>query len=86
MRTYAIGAMVLDLEDPTKVIGHLRHPLLTPTDGEREGYVPNVVYTCGSIIHGDDLFIPFALGRYLDEPGGGECGRAARPGDQDFNA
>ncbi|CAN5595754.1 glycoside hydrolase family 130 protein [soil metagenome] len=61
MRTYAIGAMVLDLEDPTKVIGHLRHPLLTPTDGEREGYVPNVVYTCGSIIHGDDLFIPFAL-------------------------
>jgi predicted GH43/DUF377 family glycosyl hydrolase len=61
MRTYAIGAMVLDLNDPGKVLGHLRHPLLTPTDGEREGYVPNVVYTCGSIIHGDDLFIPFAL-------------------------
>ncbi len=61
MRTYAIGAMVLDLDDPTKVIGHLRHPLLAPTDGEREGYVPNVVYTCGSIIHGDDVFIPFAL-------------------------
>ena len=61
MRTYAIGALVLDLEDPTRVIGHLRHPLLAPTDGEREGYVPNVVYTCGSIIQGDDLFIPYAL-------------------------
>jgi predicted GH43/DUF377 family glycosyl hydrolase len=61
MRTYAIGALVLDLDDPTKVIGHLRHRLLSPSDAEREGYVPNVVYTCGSMIHGDDLFIPFAL-------------------------
>jgi predicted GH43/DUF377 family glycosyl hydrolase len=61
MRTYAIGAMVLDLEDPTKVIGHLRHRLLSPSDGEREGYVPNVVYTCGCMVHGDDVFIPYAL-------------------------
>jgi len=61
MRTYSIGAIVLDLEDPRKVIGHLREPLLAPTDAEREGYVPNVVYTCGSLQHLDDLFIPFAL-------------------------
>jgi predicted GH43/DUF377 family glycosyl hydrolase len=61
MRTYAIGAIVLDLNDPNTVIGHLRHRLLSPSDAEREGYVPNVVYTCGSILHGDDLFIPYAL-------------------------
>lgn len=61
MRTYSIGAMVLDLDDPRKVLGHLREPLLAPTEAEREGYVPNVVYTCGSLLFQDDLFIPFAL-------------------------
>lgn len=60
MRTYAIGAALLDLNDPLKVIGYLEEPLITPVDGEREGYVPNVVYSCGAIIHGDSLFIPYA--------------------------
>ena len=61
MRTYSLGAMVLDLKDPSRVIGHLREPLLTPSESGREGYVPNIVYTCGSLLQGDDLFIPFAL-------------------------
>jgi predicted GH43/DUF377 family glycosyl hydrolase len=60
MRCYAIGAMLLDLHDPLKVIGHLREPLIAPLGDEREGYVPNVVYTCGSMIHGDHLLIPYA--------------------------
>ena len=47
MRKYCIGAVLLDLNDPTKVIGRLREPLLTPEDDELEGYVPNVIYTCG---------------------------------------
>ncbi|MCY2925900.1 MAG: glycosidase, partial [Planctomycetota bacterium] len=61
MRTYSIGAMLLDLEDPTKILGRLRYPLLRADPSEREGYVPNVVYTCGSMIHGRTLYIPFAL-------------------------
>jgi predicted GH43/DUF377 family glycosyl hydrolase len=61
MRTYAIGAMLLDLEDPLKIIGHLREPLITPEGEDREGYVPNVVYTCGALEHRGDLFIPFAM-------------------------
>ncbi|MDT7818204.1 MAG: hypothetical protein QOJ42_8120 [Acidobacteriaceae bacterium] len=52
MRKYCIGAVLLDLTDPTKVIGRLREPLLTPEDDEREGYVPNVIYTCGALRHG----------------------------------
>lgn len=59
MRTYGIGAMLLDLEQPTKVIGVLPHPLLTPTDDERDGYVPNVVYSCGALKHGDTLVLPY---------------------------
>ena len=50
MRTYCIGAMLLDLHDPLKVIGHLKEPLI-PTEDDRDGYVPNVVYTCGAMIH-----------------------------------
>jgi predicted GH43/DUF377 family glycosyl hydrolase len=61
MRTYAIGAMLLDLDDPTRIIGHLREPLIVPAGDEREGYVPNVVYTCGAMAHNGSLFIPFAL-------------------------
>jgi len=61
MRTYAIGAMLLDLENPLKIIGHLREPLIVPGEGDREGYVPNVVYTCGAMTHDDQLFIPFAV-------------------------
>jgi len=60
MRCYAIGAMLLDLNDPLKVIGHLRQPLIAPLGEEREGYVPNVVYTCGAMVHGNHLLIPYA--------------------------
>ncbi|MCH8805582.1 MAG: glycosidase [Planctomycetes bacterium] len=61
MRTYCIGAMLLDLENPSKVIGHLKEPLLVPNEHEREGYVPNVVYSCGAIIHNDQLIMPYAM-------------------------
>lgn len=64
MRTYTIGAVLLDLEDPSRVIGRLREPLLTPNENEREGYVPNVVYSCGALIHGDHLVIPYAMSDY----------------------
>ena len=60
MRQYAIGAFLLDKDDPTKVIGRLREPLLRPTEQERRGYVPNVVYTCGALVHGGQLIIPYA--------------------------
>jgi predicted GH43/DUF377 family glycosyl hydrolase len=61
MRRYCIGAALLDLEDPSKVIGRLSEPLLSPEGSEREGYVPNVVYSCGSLLHGRELIIPFAV-------------------------
>ena len=61
MRKYCIGAALLDLEDPTKVLGRLREPLLSPEGNEREGYVPNVVYSCGSLVHGRELILPFAM-------------------------
>jgi predicted GH43/DUF377 family glycosyl hydrolase len=60
MRTYSIGAMLLDLHDPLKVVGALREPLLVPTEEDRDGYVPNVVYTCGAMIHSGHLYIPYA--------------------------
>ncbi|MGC4056385.1 MAG: glycoside hydrolase family 130 protein [Paludibaculum sp.] len=61
MREYCIGAFLLDLDDPSKVIGRLREPLLKPNAAEREGYVPNVVYTCGFLVHNGDLIIPYGL-------------------------
>lgn len=61
MRKYCIGAFLLDRHDPSKVIGRLREPLLKPNQSEREGYVPNVVYTCGALIHNDVLIIPYGL-------------------------
>ena len=61
MRQYCIGAMLLDLENPEKIIARLENPLLTPREEEREGYVPNVVYTCGAIIHNNELVIPYAM-------------------------
>lgn len=61
MRKYCIGAVLLDLHDPTKVIGRLKQPLLEPAGNEREGYVPNVVYTCGALLHGRELIIPYAM-------------------------
>jgi predicted GH43/DUF377 family glycosyl hydrolase len=59
MRRYAIGALLLDLEDPRRVIGHLSQPLIEPDESEREGYVPNVVYTCGALVHAGQLIIPY---------------------------
>lgn len=61
MREYSIGAFLLDRDDPSIVIGRLEEPLLTPNENEREGYVPNVVYSCGGAIHGDELIIPYAM-------------------------
>jgi predicted GH43/DUF377 family glycosyl hydrolase len=60
MRQYCIGAFLLDKDDPAKVIGRLREPLLRPTEDERQGYVPNVVYTCGALVHGGQLILPYA--------------------------
>lgn len=61
MRKYCIGAALLDLDDPTRVIGRLREPLLAAEGHEREGYVPNVVYSCGSLLHGADVILPYAM-------------------------
>ncbi len=61
MRKYCIGAILLDLEKPSKIIARLDGPLLAPHEKEREGYVPNVVYSCGSIIHNNELVIPYAM-------------------------
>lgn len=59
MRRYTLGAILLDIDSPHRVIGHLREPLLVPEETERDGYVPNVVYSCGSLIHGDRLVIAY---------------------------
>jgi predicted GH43/DUF377 family glycosyl hydrolase len=64
MRKYCIGAFLLDLNDPTRVIGRLREPLLEPNEAEREGYVPNVVYTCGVLLHEREVIIPYAMSDY----------------------
>jgi predicted GH43/DUF377 family glycosyl hydrolase len=61
MRKYCIGAFLLDRGDPAKVLGRLREPLLKPSPSEREGYVPNVVYTCGALLHQGELIIPYGL-------------------------
>ena len=64
MRRYCIGASLFDLDDPTKEIGRLAEPLLSPLEEEREGYVPNVVYSCGSLIHNGNLILPYAVSDY----------------------
>jgi predicted GH43/DUF377 family glycosyl hydrolase len=61
MRQYALGALLLDLDDPSRVIGSLREPLLEPNVDERDGYVPNVVYSCGSVIVGERLILPYGF-------------------------
>jgi predicted GH43/DUF377 family glycosyl hydrolase len=62
MRTYRIGAILLDLDEPTRIIGQLRRPLLSPNADEQNGYVPNVVYSCGALVHGETLVIPYGIG------------------------
>ena len=64
MRKYCIGAFLLDRDNPAKVIGRLRHPLLKPNQNEREGYVPNVVYTCGALLYAGKLVVPYGLADY----------------------
>ncbi|MDF0487668.1 glycoside hydrolase family 130 protein [Sphingomonas sp. H39-1-10] len=61
MRKYAIGAVLLDKHDPSKVLGRTKEPILAAADQDREGYVPNVVYTCGALRHGDKLFVPYGV-------------------------
>jgi predicted GH43/DUF377 family glycosyl hydrolase len=64
MRKYCIGAFLLDRNDPTRVLGRTREPLIQPDEQEREGYVPNVVYSCGSLVHQGQLIIPYAMSDY----------------------
>jgi predicted GH43/DUF377 family glycosyl hydrolase len=61
VRKYAIGAVLLDKKDPSKVLARSREPLVRPETTEREGYVPNVVYTCGAMRHGDQIIMPYAV-------------------------
>jgi len=61
MRTYALGAILLDLEDPRRVLATLPGPLLVENEDEREGYVPNVVYSCGALLHGQTLVLPYGF-------------------------
>ena len=61
MRQYAMGAALLDKSDPSRVIARSRTPLICPEPSEREGYVPNVVYSCGALRHGDLIILPYAL-------------------------
>jgi len=61
LRTYSIGAVLLDLDDPTQIIGSLTEPLVSPAPDEQDGYVPNVVYSCGGLVHADTLVIPYGI-------------------------
>jgi predicted GH43/DUF377 family glycosyl hydrolase len=61
MRSYAIGAVLLDLDDPSRVIGTLPGPFVVPNEEEREGYVPNVLYSCGALLHGGSLVMPYGF-------------------------
>ncbi|MCT7658373.1 glycoside hydrolase family 130 protein [Mycobacterium deserti] len=61
MRTYRIGAILLDLDDPTRIIGRMREPLLSPAPDEQDGYVPNVVYSCGALVHAQTLVLPYGI-------------------------
>jgi beta-1,2-mannobiose phosphorylase / 1,2-beta-oligomannan phosphorylase len=64
MRKCVIGASLFDLDNPEKEIGRLKNPLISPNESEREGYVPNVIYSCGSIIHNEDLIIPYSMSEH----------------------
>jgi predicted GH43/DUF377 family glycosyl hydrolase len=62
MRVYSIGALLLDLDDPTRVVARLPEPLMVPDASEREGYVPNVLYSCGALLHGESVVLPYGIG------------------------
>lgn len=64
MRKYCIGAFLLDRDDPFRVLARLPYPIITPLEEEREGYVPNVVYTCGAVVHAGKVIIPYAMSDY----------------------
>jgi len=64
MRRYAMGAFLLDLDNPARMLGRLPTPLLEPDANEREGYVPNVVYSCGAVLHEGELILPYAMSDY----------------------
>jgi predicted GH43/DUF377 family glycosyl hydrolase len=64
LRKYSIGAFLLDRDNPSRLIGRLKQPLLTPNENEREGYVPNVVYSCGAVVHNGQLILPYAMSDY----------------------
>ncbi|MCL5270113.1 MAG: hypothetical protein M1457_06095 [bacterium] len=61
MRRYRLGTTLLDRDDPFRIRGRLREPLLAPTEEDREGYVPNVVYSCGGLVHAGRLILPYAV-------------------------
>ncbi len=61
MREYVLGAILLDIDDPNKIIGSLDEPLMQPQENERDGYVPNVLYSCGAMAFGDQLFLPYGV-------------------------
>jgi predicted GH43/DUF377 family glycosyl hydrolase len=61
VRKYSIGAVLLDKIDPSKVLARTREPLIRPEPSERQGYVPNVVYTCGAMRHKDQIILPYAV-------------------------
>jgi predicted GH43/DUF377 family glycosyl hydrolase len=69
MRQYCLGASLFDLDDPSKEIGRLDEPLLAPQEDERDGYVPNVVYSCGALIHNNALVLPYAVSDYASTYG-----------------
>jgi predicted GH43/DUF377 family glycosyl hydrolase len=69
VREYVLGASLFDLQNPEKEIGRLHSPILMPNTMEREGYVPNVIYSCGSMIHNNDLIIPYAMSDYASTYG-----------------
>jgi predicted GH43/DUF377 family glycosyl hydrolase len=62
MRVYSIGALLLDLEEPTRVVARLPEPVMVPDASEREGYVPNVLYSCGALLHGESVVLPYGIG------------------------
>lgn len=61
MREYSLGAILLDIDDPSRVVSALRRPLMVPEDDERDGYVPNVLYSCGALAYGDELLLPYGI-------------------------